>query len=94
MSFRPLGDRVLIEPIKPEEKTKGGIFLPDVAQGTPDRGTVVSVGSGRVDGSERIPVEVTEGDVVLYSRYGGTEVEVDGKTLTLLRESDILAILV
>lgn len=92
--LRPLRDRVVIEPIEAEEKTPGGIVLPDNAKEKPVRGKVLAVGSGRVlqDGT-RLEMEISEGDEVIYSKYAGTDVTVDGETYIVLREDDILAVL-
>lgn len=92
MNLRPLDDRVVVEPLTAEEKTAGGIVLPDAAKEKPQRGKVVAVGPGRLlDSGERSPVAVKVGDEVLFSKYGGTEIEVDKKEVKILRESDILA---
>lgn len=92
--LKPLGDRVVIEPISKEETTASGIVLPDTAKEKPQEGRVVAVGSGRVaDNGERIPLEVKEGDKVIFSKYAGTEVKIDNKELLVMRESDILAII-
>ena len=92
MQLKPLDDRVVVAPLDAEEKTAGGIVLPDTAKEKPQRGTVVAVGPGRLlEGGERCAVSVVIGDEVLFGKYGGTEVEVDGKDVKILRESDILA---
>ncbi len=93
MKLIPLGDKVVLRPLEAEEVTAGGIVLPDAAQEKPRQGKVLSVGDGRLnqDGS-RSQHEVTEGDRVLYSQYSGTEVTVDGESLLIMSESDILAI--
>lgn len=91
--IRPLADRVVVEPLEAEEKTKGGIILPDTAKEKPQEGKVVAVGKGKVnDKGEIIPMEVKVGDKVLYGKYSGTEVTVDEKQYIILREDDILAI--
>ncbi len=90
--LKPLADRVVIEVQKQEEKTVSGIVLPDTAKEKPMQGKVIAVGSGRVEDGKRIPVEVKVGDLVLYSKYAGTEVKVDNQEYLILRESDILAI--
>ncbi len=91
--IRPLGDRVVVEPLEAEEKTKGGIILPDTAKEKPQEGKVVAVGKGKVDEKGNlIPMEVKVGDKVLYGKYSGTEVTVDEKQYIILREEDILAI--
>lgn len=92
MKIKPLDDRVVVEPLSAEETTAGGIVLPDAAKEKPQRGKVVAVGPGRLlDNGERCPVGVSIGDEVLFSKYGGTEIEVDGQDVKILRESDILA---
>ncbi len=92
MQLKPLDDRVVVKPIEAEETTSGGIVLPDTAKEKPQRGKVLAVGPGRLlDSGERCPIGVEEGDEVLFSKYGGTEIEVDGEELKILRESDILA---
>ena len=90
--IRPLDDRIVVEPVEAEEVTAGGIVLPDSAQEKPQRGKVVAVGPGRLlDSGERGSLSVTEGDEVIYGKYGGTDIEVDGTEVKILRESDILA---
>ena len=93
MKLKPLGDRLIVRPIDEEETTASGIVLPDTAKEKPQKGKVVAVGDGRwdEDGEKRIPLDVAEGDEVLYSKYGGTEVTVDDEELLVLRESDVLA---
>ncbi|ACQ71043.1 MULTISPECIES: co-chaperone GroES [Exiguobacterium] len=91
--LKPLGDRVIIEVVEKEEKTIGGIVLPDTAKEKPQQGKVVAVGTGRVtDEGKRIDLDVKENDLVIYSKYAGTEVKHDGKEYLIVRESDILAI--
>ncbi len=90
--IRPLEDRVVIQEIEAEEKTAGGIVLPDTAKEKPQRGRVVSVGPGKMlDSGQRVEVGVKEGDEVLFGKYSGTEIKVDGEEIKILRESDILA---
>ncbi|MDA7977694.1 MAG: co-chaperone GroES [Pirellulales bacterium] len=92
MNLRPLDDRVVVEPMSAEEVTSGGIVLPDSAQEKPQRGTVVSVGPGKLmDSGERGSLSITIGDEVIYGRYAGSDVEVSGKDLKIMRETDILA---
>ena len=92
MNLKPLDDRVVVEPLQAEEKTAGGIVLPDAAKEKPQRGKVVAVGPGRLlDNGERHPIALTVGDHVYFSKYGGTEIEVEGVDVKILRESDILA---
>jgi chaperonin GroES len=93
MNLKPLGDRVIVKAIEEEETTASGIVLPDTAKEKPQKGKVVAVGDGAwdEDGERRIPLDVAEGDEVLYSKYGGTEIKVDGDDLLVLRESDVLA---
>jgi len=91
--IKPLGDRVVLETIEKEEKTASGIVLPETAKEKPQEGRIVSVGTGRVDEKgNRIPLEVKEGDRVIFSKYAGTEVKYGEKEYLILRESDILAI--
>ena len=93
MNLKPLGDRLIVKAIEEEETTASGIVLPDTAREKPQKGKVVAVGDGAwdEDGEKRIPLDVAEGDEVLYSKYGGTEVQVEGEDLLVLRESDVLA---
>jgi chaperonin GroES len=92
ISLRPLDDRVVVQPSEAEETTAGGIVLPDTAREKPQRGTVVAVGPGRLlDSGTRGELSVSVGDTVIYGKYGGSEVEVDGEEVKILRESDILA---
>jgi chaperonin GroES len=93
MKLRPLGSRVVVEPIEAEEVTAGGIVLPETAKEKPQKGKVLSVGPGdRDEDGDRIKMDVEEGDTVLFAKYAGTEIKVDGKKLLILRESDLLAI--
>lgn len=90
---RPLGDRVLVRPIQREEQTKSGIFLPDTAKEKPQRGEIIAAGSGRLtDEGQRLPMDVKEGDHVLFAKYAGTELKIDDEDLLILSEKDILAI--
>jgi chaperonin GroES len=91
MNLQPLGDRVVVQSIEAEQVTASGIVLPDTAAEKPQRGKVLAVGAGRYEDGQRVPPQVSEGDEVIYSKYGGTEVKVDGQDLLILRESDILA---
>jgi chaperonin GroES len=91
VNLQPLGDRVVVRSIEAEQVTASGIVLPDTAAEKPQRGKVLAVGAGRFEDGKRIPPLVAEGDEVIYSKYGGTEVTVDGEELLILRESDILA---
>ena len=92
MKLNPLDDRVVVEPMDAEETTAGGIVLPDAAREKPQRGKVVAVGPGRLlESGERVKVGVVVGDEVLFGKYGGTEIEVEGTEVKILRESDILA---
>ncbi len=93
VSFKPLGSRVVVEPIEQDEVTAGGIVLPETAKEKPQKGRILSVGPGdRNDKGERVPMDVEKGDTVLFAKYAGTEIKVDGKKLLILRESDLLAI--
>lgn len=91
MKLKPLGDRVIVASIESQEVTASGILLPDTAQEKPQRGKVLAVGEGRIVDGKRVPLEVAEGDEVLYSKYGGTEVKLDGEDFLILSEHDILA---
>lgn len=92
MKIRPLDDRVVVTPVEAEEKTAGGIVLPDTAKEKPQRGTVVAVGPGKLlDSGKRGELSVAVGDQVIYGKYGGTDIEVGGEDVKILRESDILA---
>ena len=92
VKIRPLDDRVVVEPMEAEETTAGGIVLPDSAQEKPQRGTVIAVGPGKLlDSGERGELSVAVGDEVIFGKYGGTEIEVEGNDVKILRESDILA---
>jgi chaperonin GroES len=92
--FRPLHDRVAVEAIEPEAKTMGGIIIPDNAKEKPMQGKIVAVGVGaRTDKGEIIPLEVKVGDMVLYGKWAGTEVEISGKKLMIMKESDIMGII-
>ena len=93
LSFKPLGGRVLVEPIEQEELTAGGIILPETAKEKPQQAKVLAAGPGdRNDKGERIAMDVKVGDVVLFAKYSGTEVKIEGKKVLILRESDILGI--
>ncbi|MBL7124789.1 MAG: co-chaperone GroES [Dehalococcoidales bacterium] len=92
VKLQPLADRVIVRPIEKEEVTKGGIVLPDTAKEKPQEGKVLAVGPGRLsEDGKRIAMDVKVGDIVVYARYGGTEIKVEGEELMILRESDILA---
>ena len=92
MQLKPLDDRVVVEPLEAETTTAGGIVLPDSAKEKPQRGKVRATGPGQLlESGERCPVNLAVGDEVLFSKYGGTDIEVDGKEVKILRESDILA---
>ncbi|MFP4200076.1 MAG: co-chaperone GroES [Clostridia bacterium] len=92
MNIKPLGDRVVVRVIEEEEVTSSGIVLPDTAKDKPQQGEVVAVGSGKMlDSGEKISLEVTEGDTIIFSKYAGTEVKIQGEELLILSERDILA---
>ncbi|MCB0829165.1 MAG: co-chaperone GroES [Solirubrobacterales bacterium] len=92
MKLKPLGDRLIVKPVEEEETTASGLVLPETAKEKPQKGTVLAVGDGAVaDDGTRRPLDVSEGDEVLYSKYGGTELTVEGDEVLVLRESDILA---
>jgi len=94
MKVRPLHDRLIVQRLEEEEKTKGGIIIPDTAKEKPIEGKVIAVGAGRIkkDGT-KIPLEVKKGDRVLYAKYGGTEVRIDGEEYLMMKEDDVLAII-
>ncbi len=92
INLKPLDDRVVVEPVEAEETTAGGIVLPDTAKEKPQRGTVLAVGPGKLlDSGERSQLSVAVGDEVIYGKYAGTDIELDGRDVKILRESDILA---
>jgi chaperonin GroES len=94
MKVKPLADRVLVQPHEEEEVKKGGIIIPDTAKEKPQQGQVIAVGPGKVSESgQKVPMEVKKGDTILYGKYSGTEVTVDGKEYLIMRESDILAVI-
>jgi chaperonin GroES len=93
ISFKPLGGRVLIEPVEQDEVTAGGLFLPETAKEKPQQGKVLAAGPGdRNDKGERVAMDVKVGDVILFAKYSGTEVKIEGKKLLIMRESDLLGI--
>lgn len=94
MKVKPLHDRLIIKTLEEEEKTKGGIIIPDTAKEKPVEGKVIAVGAGRIkkDGT-KMPLEIKKGDHVLYAKYGGTEIKIDGEEYLMMREDDILAII-
>jgi chaperonin GroES len=93
MSIRPLHDRVLVKRIEEEQKTAGGIIIPDSAQEKPTKGKVVAVGNGsRDDSGKVVPLDVKAGDVVLFAKWGGTEIKIDGEDYLIMKESDIMAV--
>jgi chaperonin GroES len=94
MNLKPLGDRVVVKASEAEQQTKSGLFIPDTAKEKPQKGTIVAVGDGRWDddGEKRIPLDVKVGDIVIYGKYGGTEIKVDGEDYLILSDRDIYAI--
>ena len=94
MSFRPLGDRVLVRRVEEEEKTKGGIIIPDTAKEKPQEGEVLAVGPGARDDSGKLqPLDVKVGDRILFGKWSGTEVKIDGEDLLIMKESDIMGVI-
>lgn len=94
MSIRPLHDRVIVEPLEAEQKTAGGIIIPDTAKEKPSEGKVIAVGSGiRGKNGKVTPLDVRKGDRILYGKWSGTEIKVDGKDLLIVRESDVFAVI-
>lgn len=92
MKLQPLGDHVIVQALESEEKTKSGIVIPDSAQEKPIQGKVIAVGTGRYEDGKKIPLEVKAGEKVIYSKYGGTDVKIEGEEYLILSERDILAI--
>lgn len=92
MNLKPLGDRLIVRALEEDETTASGLVLPDTAKEKPQKGEVLAVGDGPLnDDGKRVPLDVAKGDTVLYSKYGGTEIKVEGEDLLVLRESDVLA---
>jgi chaperonin GroES len=92
-SITPIGDRVVVKPEAAEEKTSSGLYIPDTAKEKPQRGTVIAVGPGRYENGAKIDMTVKEGDAVLYGKYSGTEITLDGEDYLIVRESDILGVI-
>jgi len=95
MNIKPLHDRVIVKRVKEEEKTKGGIIIPDTAKEKPQEGIITAVGSGRIEGEgeKKIPLDVKKGDRVLFSKYAGTDITIDGEEHLIMKEEDIIAII-
>jgi len=94
LKLRPLGDRVVVEPLEQEERTETGLYIPETAKEKPQKGKILAVGAGRRDeDGKRVPMDVEKGQTILFAKYGGTEVKIDNKKLLILKEGDILAIL-
>ncbi|HIG74847.1 MAG TPA: co-chaperone GroES [Bacteroidetes bacterium] len=91
-SIQPLADRVVVRPQEAEEQTASGLYIPDTAKEKPQRGTVVAAGPGKVENGTKVDMTVSEGDTVLYGKYAGTEISLDGEDVLIMRESDILGI--
>ena len=95
MNIRPLGDRIVVKALEAEVTTKGGIILPDTAKEKPQKGKVLSVGTGRIlDNGTRVPLDVREGDIIIFSKYGGTEIKIDGEDYLIISERDILGVVI
>jgi len=93
LKLRPLGDRVVVEPLEQEERTESGLFIPETAKEKPQRGTIIAIGDGRRDEEgKRVPMDVKVGETILFAKYGGTEVKLDNQKLLILKEADILAV--
>jgi chaperonin GroES len=91
--LQPLADRLMVKPIAEEDKTKSGIYIPDTAKEKPQEGEILAAGPGRMtEDGKRVPIDVKVGDIILYSKYGGTEIKIGGEELIILRESDVLAV--
>ena len=94
MKLRPLNDRILVKRVEEEEKTKGGIIIPDTAKEKPAEGEIIAVGNGKLgDDGKRIPLEVKKGDRVLFGKYGGQEIKIEGEEYLILREDDVLGVI-
>ena len=94
MKVRPLNDRIIVKRLEEEEKTKGGIIIPDSAKEKPVEGKVIAVGDGRINkDGKKIPMEIKKGDRVLFAKYGGTEIKMDGEEYLMMKEDDVLAII-
>lgn len=94
MKLKPIGDKIIVEPEKEEEKTKSGIVLPDTAKEKPQKGKVIAVGPGKIlDNGQRSPMEIKEGDIVIYSKYAGTEIKIEDKEYLIVSDRDIVAVL-
>lgn len=95
MKIRPLNDRILVQRVEEEEKTAGGIIIPDNAKEKPVEGTIIAVGPGKLnDAGERVALQIKEGDTVLFSKYGGSDVRIDGESYLIMREDDVLGVMV
>jgi len=92
-AIKPLGDRVVVQRLEEEQVTRGGIVLPDSAKEKPQKGKVIAAGAGRYEDGKRIPMDVKEGDIVVFAKYGGTEIEIDGEEYIILSERDLLAVI-
>jgi chaperonin GroES len=94
MNVKPLADRVIVKPLEAEQKTAGGIIIPDNAKEKPQKGEIVAVGAGKIaDNGDKISMELKKGDKVLYGKYSGTEVSIEGQEYLIMRESDVLAVI-
>ena len=93
MNLKPLDDRIVVKPNEAEQTTASGLVIPDTAKEKPQQGEIVAVGPGRFDEGKRVPMDLKVGDKVLYGKYSGTEVTIDGEQLLILRESDVLAVI-
>jgi chaperonin GroES len=93
LGVKPLGDRVVVRPMEESEQMRGGLYIPDTAKEKPQQGEIVAVGPGRFEKGERVPMEVSDGQVVLYGKYSGTEVTFDNEQYLIIKESDVLAVI-
>ena len=93
MTFRPLHDRVVVRRIEAEEKTAGGIIIPDTAKEKPQQGKVIAVGLGKREKAERVPLDVKEGETILFGKYSGQDIKIDGEEYLIMREDEVLAVL-
>jgi len=94
MNLKPLADRLVVKPLEQEEEKRGGIIIPDTAKEKPEKGEVLAVGPGKIlENGQRVPIEVKKGDKILFGKYAGSEIKVDGKELMIVREDEVMAII-
>ena len=93
LGVKPLGDRVVVRPMEESEQMRGGLYIPDTAKEKPQQGEIVAVGPGRYEKGERVPMEISDGQIILYGKYSGTEVTFDNEQYLIIKESDVLAVI-